>query len=140
MIGMFAISEVLRWVTSSRQVQSWRSARSATCSGASGPCSSATRSTCCAAPWSAPASASCPGPAPTSRPGSPTRSPSGSRRSPEKFGKGHIEGIVDAGTANNASLGGAWVPALVFGIPGDSITAIVIGVLYMKKHEPRARR
>ncbi len=40
-----------------------------------------------------------------------------------------IEGIVDAGTANNAGLGGAWVPALVFGIPGDSITAIVIGVL-----------
>ena len=34
----------------------------------------------------------------------------------EKYGTGHIEGIVDAGTANNAGLGGAWVPALVFGI------------------------
>jgi TctA family transporter len=53
-------------------------------------------------------------------------------KEPEKYGKGHIEGIVDASTANNASLGGAWVPAMVFGIPGDSITAIVIGVLYMK--------
>ncbi|MDX6749014.1 tripartite tricarboxylate transporter permease [Geminicoccaceae bacterium 1502E] len=57
-------------------------------------------------------------------------------KEPEKFGTGHIEGIVDAGTANNSSLGGAWVPALVFGIPGDSITAIVIGVLYMKGMNP----
>ncbi|MGF1627091.1 MAG: tripartite tricarboxylate transporter permease [Alphaproteobacteria bacterium] len=57
-------------------------------------------------------------------------------RTPEKFGTGHAEGIVDAGAANNASLGGAWVPALVFGIPGDSITAIVIGILYMKGMNP----
>lgn len=53
-----------------------------------------------------------------------------------KFGKGHIEGIVDASTANNGALAGAWVPALVFGIPGDSITAIVIGVLFMKGLRP----
>jgi putative tricarboxylic transport membrane protein len=33
-------------------------------------------------------------------------------------------------------LAGAWIPALVFGIPGDSITAIVIGVLYMKNMNP----
>lgn len=51
-------------------------------------------------------------------------------KEPEKFGTGHIEGLVDSGAANNSALGGAWVPALVFGIPGDSITAIVIGVLY----------
>ena len=57
-------------------------------------------------------------------------------KEPEKYGTGHIEGIVDAGTANNAGLGGAWVPALVFGIPGDSITAIVIGVLFMKGLRP----
>jgi TctA family transporter len=57
-------------------------------------------------------------------------------KEPEKFGTGHIEGITDAGAANNAALGGAWVPALVFGIPGDSITAIVIGVLYMKGLNP----
>ncbi len=53
-----------------------------------------------------------------------------------EFGKGHIEPIVDAGTANNSSLAGDWVPALVFGIPGDSITAVVIGVLYMKGLRP----
>lgn len=57
-------------------------------------------------------------------------------KEPEKFGTGHIEPIVDAGTANNSALGGAWVPALVFGIPGDSITAIVIGVLFMKGLRP----
>ena len=43
---------------------------------------------------------------------------------------------MDAGTANNACLAGDWVPALVFGIPGDSITAIVIGILFMKGLRP----
>jgi TctA family transporter len=57
-------------------------------------------------------------------------------REPEKFGTGHVEGIVEAGAANNSALAGAWVPALVFGIPGDSITAIVIGVLYIKGLNP----
>jgi TctA family transporter len=57
-------------------------------------------------------------------------------KEPEKFGKGAIEPIVDAGTANNSCLAGDWVPALVFGIPGDSITAIVIGVLFMKGLRP----
>jgi putative tricarboxylic transport membrane protein len=57
-------------------------------------------------------------------------------KEPEKFGTGHIEGIVDSTSANNSALGGAWIPALVFGIPGDSITAIVIGVLYMKNLNP----
>jgi TctA family transporter len=57
-------------------------------------------------------------------------------RTPEKFGTGHLEGIVESTSANNAALGGAWVPALVFGIPGDSITAIVIGVLYVKGVNP----
>jgi len=57
-------------------------------------------------------------------------------RTPERFGKGHVEGIVESTSANNAALAGAWVPALVFGIPGDSITAIVIGVLYLKNMNP----
>ena len=57
-------------------------------------------------------------------------------KEPEKFGTGHIEGIIDSTSANNSALGGAWIPALVFGIPGDSITAIVIGVLYMKGMNP----
>lgn len=57
-------------------------------------------------------------------------------REPQKFGTGHAEGIVESGAANNSALAGAWIPALVFGIPGDSITAIVIGVLYMKNLNP----
>ena len=57
-------------------------------------------------------------------------------KEPEKYGTGHVEGIVESGAANNSALAGAWIPALVFGIPGDSITAIVIGVLYMKGMNP----
>jgi TctA family transporter len=57
-------------------------------------------------------------------------------KEPEKFGTGHVEGIVESGAANNSSLAGAWIPALVFAIPGDSITAIAIGVLYLKGLNP----
>ena len=57
-------------------------------------------------------------------------------KEPQKFGTGHVEGIIEAGASNNSALAGAWVPALVFGIPGDSITAIVIGVLYIKGLNP----
>jgi putative tricarboxylic transport membrane protein len=57
-------------------------------------------------------------------------------RTPEKFGTGHLEGVAEASAANNAALAGAWIPSLVFGIPGDSITAIVIGVLYLKGVNP----
>ncbi|GEN22472.1 C4-dicarboxylate ABC transporter permease [Halomonas cupida] len=60
----------------------------------------------------------------------------GKSKDKSQYGKGHIEGIVDASSANNSGISGAWVPALVFGIPGDSITAIVIGVLYMKGMNP----
>lgn len=57
-------------------------------------------------------------------------------KTPEKFGTGHPEGLVAASSANNAALSGAYVPALVFGIPGDTITAILIGVLMMKGITP----
>ncbi len=57
-------------------------------------------------------------------------------KEPEKFGTGHPEGLVESGAANNSALASAWIPALVFGIPGDSITAIAIGVLYMKDMNP----
>lgn len=57
-------------------------------------------------------------------------------RTPEKFGLGHSEGIVETSSSNNAAVSGSWVPALVFGIPGDTITAVVIGVLYMKGMNP----
>src|SRR5437879_4748389 len=57
-------------------------------------------------------------------------------KEPQKFGTGHVEGIIAAGASNNSALAGAWIPALVFGIPGDSITAIVIGVLYIKGLNP----
>ena len=57
-------------------------------------------------------------------------------KTPELFGTGHPEGLVEAGASNNASLASGWVPSLLFGIPGDTITAIAIGVLYMKGLNP----
>lgn len=58
-----------------------------------------------------------------------------SRRSKE-YGKGSTEAIAGAGSANNAGLASAYVPTLAFGIPGDTITAILIGVLLVKGVTP----
>lgn len=60
------------------------------------------------------------------------------RLSPNRkdFGTGITDGIAPATAANNAAVGGAFIPATVFGIPGDSLTAVVIGVLYMKGLNP----
>ncbi|MEC8554177.1 MAG: tripartite tricarboxylate transporter permease [Planctomycetota bacterium] len=57
-------------------------------------------------------------------------------KQPTEYGKGSEEGLADATGANNAALGGAWIPALVFGIPGDSVTAIALGVLLTKNISP----
>src|SRR5690606_16122770 len=57
-------------------------------------------------------------------------------KKPELFGHGSVEGVSGASSANNAALSGCYVPTLVFGIPGDSITAIVVGVLILKGIQP----
>lgn len=48
-------------------------------------------------------------------------------KTPEKFGTGTMEGIVASESSNNASTGGAMVPLLTLGIPGDNTTAILLG-------------
>ncbi|MFD1883365.1 tripartite tricarboxylate transporter permease [Paracoccus pacificus] len=58
------------------------------------------------------------------------------RRGRARTEDGAIERITAASTANNASLGGAYIPATVFGIPGDAITAIVISVMFIKGINP----
>ncbi len=51
-------------------------------------------------------------------------------RHPEvPFGEGAYEGVVAPESANNAAVGGALIPMLTLGIPGDSVTAILIGAL-----------
>ncbi|MDR1090824.1 MAG: tripartite tricarboxylate transporter permease [Prevotella sp.] len=50
---------------------------------------------------------------------------------PEKFGTGIIDGVVASETANNAVIGGAMIPLLTLGIPGDVVTALMIGILML---------
>jgi putative tricarboxylic transport membrane protein len=50
-----------------------------------------------------------------------------SSKTPEKFGAGISDGVVASETANNATIGGALVPLLALGIPGDGVTAILLG-------------
>ena len=48
---------------------------------------------------------------------------------PDEFGKGSIEGVSAPESANNAVAGGALIPMMTLGIPGDPVTAILIGAL-----------
>lgn len=57
-------------------------------------------------------------------------------REPEKFGKGSYEGVIAAETANNAVTGGALIPLLTLGIPGDVVTAIMLGALMLQGLTP----
>lgn len=50
-----------------------------------------------------------------------------SSKHPEKFGTGIMDGIVASETANNAVIGGALIPLLTLGIPGDGVTAMLLG-------------
>ncbi|MBQ8081998.1 MAG: tripartite tricarboxylate transporter permease [Clostridia bacterium] len=52
-----------------------------------------------------------------------------SDKHPEEFGTGRIDGVVASETANNATIGGAMVPLLTLGIPGDTTTAMLLGAL-----------
>lgn len=52
-----------------------------------------------------------------------------SDKHPEEFGQGRIDGVVASETANNATIGGAMVPLLTLGIPGDTTTAMLLGAL-----------
>jgi putative tricarboxylic transport membrane protein len=52
------------------------------------------------------------------------------------FGQGAKEGLVAPETANNAAVGGAFIPMMTLGIPGDSVTAIMIGALFIHGLNP----
>lgn len=54
-----------------------------------------------------------------------------SSKTPERFGKGAIEGVIAPETANNAKEGGALMPTLFFGVPGSSGMAILLGAFVM---------
>jgi putative tricarboxylic transport membrane protein len=53
-------------------------------------------------------------------------------KKPEELGKGAVEGLVSSESANNGLTGGALVPLLSLGIPGDSTTAILIGAFMLQ--------
>ena len=55
---------------------------------------------------------------------------------PELFGKGTLEGIAATESANNAVTGGALIPLLTLGVPGDVVTAIMLGALMIQGMTP----
>ena len=57
----------------------------------------------------------------------------------DNFGKGEPDGIVASESSNNAVTGGALVPSLALGIPGDAVTAIMLSTLILHGIVPGAR-
>jgi TctA family transporter len=55
---------------------------------------------------------------------------------PERFGKGAVEGVIAPETASNAKEGGALLPTLLFGIPGSSGMAILLGAFLILGIQP----
>lgn len=53
-----------------------------------------------------------------------------------EFGTGNIEGVAGAEAANNAVTGGSLIPTLTLGIPGNSVTAILLGGLIIQGLRP----
>jgi putative tricarboxylic transport membrane protein len=60
----------------------------------------------------------------------------GLSKTPERFGKGAIEGVAAPEGANNAETGGALVPLLTLGIPGSGTTAILLAALILWGFKP----
>ena len=54
----------------------------------------------------------------------------------DEFGKGAIEGVAGAEAANNAVTGGSLIPTLTLGIPGESVTAVLLGGLIIQGLQP----
>src|SRR6266498_5482110 len=57
-------------------------------------------------------------------------------RRPEKFGTGIPEGIIASESSNNANVGGSLVTIMAFGIPGDSVTAVMLGAMIIHGIQP----
>ncbi len=57
----------------------------------------------------------------------------------DKFGTGEPDGIISAESANNATTGGALVPTLALGVPGDASTAVMLGALVIQGVVPGPR-
>ncbi|WP_366657627.1 tripartite tricarboxylate transporter permease [Fodinicurvata sp. EGI_FJ10296] len=52
------------------------------------------------------------------------------------FGTGAYEGLVAPESANSAAVGGAFIPMLTLGVPGDAVTAVIIGALFIHGLQP----
>jgi putative tricarboxylic transport membrane protein len=57
-------------------------------------------------------------------------------KNPENFGKGEIKGIAAPEAANNACVGGALIPMMTLGIPGDTMTALLMAALLIHGLQP----
>ncbi|MFD1065652.1 tripartite tricarboxylate transporter permease [Oceanobacillus locisalsi] len=57
-------------------------------------------------------------------------------KNPEKYGKGTSSGVVASESSNNAAIGGALVPLISLGIPGDTVTAMLLGGLVLHGVQP----
>ena len=57
-------------------------------------------------------------------------------RTPERFGRGAIEGVAAPEAANNAGAQTSFIPLLTLGIPGNAIMALMVGAMMIQGIQP----
>jgi putative tricarboxylic transport membrane protein len=59
-----------------------------------------------------------------------------SSKTPEKYGTGYLDGVAASEAGNNGVTGATLIPMLTLGIPGDTVTAVLLGALMMQGLQP----
>ena len=57
-------------------------------------------------------------------------------KTPENFGKGELEGVAASEAGNNGVAGATMIPLLALGVPGDVITAVILGAFMIHGLKP----
>ena len=134
-IGMFGIAELAVTLGRPQDAQPARVPARATC-GRAGRRSAPASRRCCAAPRSARCSACCRAAARRCPRSPPMRWRRRSSRTPERFGRGAIEGVAAPEAANNAGAQTSFIPLLTLGIPGNAIMALMVGAMMIQGIQP----
>ena len=139
-VGVFGVAEILRNLENEKDARRrWSSTVNEPLADQGG-LQAHRRRRCCAARRSARCSASCRAAGTSCRPSPPIRSRSGSRKHPEEFGKGAIEGVAGPESANNAAAQTSFIPLLTLGIPAHPVMALMIGAFIIQGITPGPER
>ena len=134
-VGMFGVAEILRNLEDEQDPHRHGGEGQEPLADPGGPAPDRRRR-CCGRPGSGRPSACCPAAGTCSPPSPPTRSRSASRKHPEEFGHGAIEGVAGPESANNAAAQTSFIPLLTLGLPAHPVMALMVGAFIIQGITP----